>query len=136
MTLLKRALPWSVCLVLVVALVARADTTSPDKKLRAVIDGDTIKIVDNDSNKELRAMRGHVGAVTAVTFSPDGRQLASGGNDKSVCCWDLATGKLLWKFKGDKVITSVDYSKDGKVLNATDEDKKEFKMDAATGKLM
>ena len=33
--------------------------------------------------------------VNAVSFSPDGKTLASGSGDNTVRVWDLATGKEL-----------------------------------------
>ena len=34
-------------------------------------------------------------SVNAVSFSPDGKTLASGSEDNTVRVWDLATGKEL-----------------------------------------
>ncbi len=40
--------------------------------------------------------RAHSDMVWHLTFSPDGRTLASGGSDGSVKLWDVASGTLLW----------------------------------------
>jgi WD40 repeat protein len=40
-------------------------------------------------------IQGHQGVINAIVFTADGRQLVSGGNDKNVCLWDLASGQLV-----------------------------------------
>lgn len=43
----------------------------------------------------LGVLQGHTGFVTAIAASPDGRNLASGAADGSVCIWDTASLRLL-----------------------------------------
>jgi WD40 repeat protein len=45
-------------------------------------------------------LRGHAGQVTSVGFSPDGRRLASGSQDKTVKVWDVQTGHEILTLKG------------------------------------
>lgn len=61
-------------------------------------------------------------SITAYTFSPDSRQVATGGHYKIIRTYDVMSGKLLrsWKVK-DKVIGYIYdlcYSKDGKTIYA------------------
>src|SRR5262245_12673089 len=59
----------------------------------------TIRIWDLATGKEIRRLRGHEGETTALTFSPDGRTLASGGEDWLVRIWELASGQERAQFK-------------------------------------
>src|SRR5439155_11414096 len=69
---------------------------SPDRRLAVLGHEDgTIQLLDLDSGQDLRVWRGHQGAVRSVKFSPRGDKLVSGGRDRSVTVWDVATQKNL-----------------------------------------
>src|SRR5262245_16060286 len=64
---------------------------------------------------ESGTLDGHTEAVYSVAFSPDGKQLITGGFDNTVRVWDLATKKELKRFDGHtSFVLSVAPSPDGK----------------------
>src|SRR5262245_53577166 len=75
-----------------------------------------------DELKPRTVMEGHTDEVYAVVFSPDGKTLASGGQDATVRLWEVATGKeksvLLKPQKGKPLfrVYALVYSPDGKAL--------------------
>ncbi len=44
-------------------------------------------------SKEPLILKGHTDSVNWLTFSPDGKHLASASEDQTVKIWDTATGK-------------------------------------------
>jgi WD40 repeat protein len=51
-----------------------------------------IRIVDLRTGKTLKRLLGHTAAITALAFTPDGRQLFSGSLDHHAREWDVAQG--------------------------------------------
>jgi WD40 repeat protein len=43
---------------------------------------------------------GHTLHVVCIAFSPDGRRIATGSNDRTVKLWDTATGREVFTLRG------------------------------------
>ena len=53
--------------------------------------------------KLVRTLRGQVGEIYRITWSPDGRVLVSSSDDMTIRMWDAETGKCLNTLKGHNV---------------------------------
>jgi eukaryotic-like serine/threonine-protein kinase len=63
--------------------------------------------------KKQLVYHGHTGAITALSWSPDGTMVASGSSDKTVQVWRAADGALLYTLSGyDRPVTSVVWATD------------------------
>ena len=62
------------------------------------------------------ALKGHVQGVIAVAFSPDGKTLVTGGKDRKVKLWNVATHQELVTFPFAAYVTSARFSPDGRAL--------------------
>jgi WD40 repeat protein len=98
---------------------------SPDGKILAGAVGSlhnrrlpsSIVLWDVARCRELRVLRGHSASITTLAFSPDGKILASGGVDKMVRFWGVATGREDGRFEVDrKWPDAIAYAPDGKIL--------------------
>ncbi|KAJ2723267.1 ribosome assembly [Coemansia sp. Benny D115] len=83
------------------------------------------------------SMTGHTEAVLAVSFSPDGSQLASASGDTTVRIWDLTTETPRFTCKGHRNwVLSVAWSPDGRTLASGSMDGTVRLWDPSTGKEM
>lgn len=67
---------------------------------------------------------GHTGCITTMAYSPDGKYVASGGQDNTIIIWDLYSRKELRKLIGHtSFVEYISYSPDGKFLASGSLDK-------------
>jgi WD40 repeat protein/transcriptional regulator with XRE-family HTH domain len=81
-----------------------------------------------------REFTGHTAGLQAVRFSPNGKYLATGSDDKTVRLWDTATGQQLRVFSGHTDgVQSLTFTADGKYIFTTSRDKSARQWDTSTG---
>src|SRR5262249_2739905 len=82
-------------------------------------DGPRVTLWDVGSGEVSRSWQGPQSGIYGIAFSPDGRFLATGGNerDSSVIVWERATGGKLAQFEGHhSAVIPVVFSPDHRLL--------------------
>ena len=83
----------------------------------------SIRLWNATTGTHEKTLSAHSGWVLSLTFSPDGRTLASGSEDESICLWNVRTGQRNRKITGHTGgIRGVAFSPDGSTLASGSED--------------
>jgi WD40 repeat protein len=84
--------------------------------------------------KSIAVLTGHIGTIISVSFSPDGKYLATASGDRTARLWDAATGQTTATLTGHTdTVNSVAFSPDGKTIATASSDKTVRLWNVATG---
>ena len=109
----------------------------PDGKRLAVAWMDDGRLYEWQTQELLQSFYGHSSTLSDLTFSPDGKTLATVGHDRKLRLWDLATGEERYAIVAHRDwVRSVAFDPDGWSLATSGDDKVARIWHVETGQLL
>ncbi len=93
----------------------------PDGRTIAYAVDNSVFVWDTETQQALYQLDGHASWVLRVSFSPNGRLLASSGNDGNIILWDMQSGEKLRVLFDERLPIAVGdmaFSPDGRLIAA------------------
>lgn len=116
-------------------LLALSVDYSPDGKTIAIPSDYGVQLWDVDTGQQKDAITGHISAgLEGITFSPDGKTIAFGDNERNVQLWDVNTTQPKMVLSGHtRHVRSIAFSPDGNTIASGSYDKTAKLWDVNTG---
>lgn len=76
----------------------------------------TVRLWRTGSASVQAVLQSHTGAINAMAFSPDGRQLVSGSTDRRAIVWDVTAQRVLATLAHSAAVVAVAVSADGRLV--------------------
>ena len=116
-------------------------TLSPDLSMLLTplfgetFNGKSAAIYDVVTGRRIRTFGGHSEWISSVAFSPDGKFILTGSEDKTAILWDISMSRRIQTFEGhSEGVYSVAFSPDGKSVLTGSYDDTVILWNVATGK--
>jgi len=111
----------------------------PDQKNYIRPSGSTVVVTSMTNPTQQTFLEGHLGAISALTASSQGKMVASGeeGDSSDVCVWDYESRQLQYRLKEHKFgVQSLAFSNDERFLATLGRDKKLIVWDMQSGNIV
>jgi len=84
--------------------------------LSAICDDLVVRIIDIETRRVVRELRGFRGRILDTAFTPDSRWLIASSLDATIRTYDIPTGRLVDAFRTPSIATSLTFSPTGDFL--------------------
>jgi WD40 repeat protein len=99
-------------------VVSGLSAWSEGNVIASVGDDHVVRLWHLVSGEPMGALKGHEDWVRSVAFSPNRDEIATGGNDRKVILWDLASREVIHRLPLGFAVVDLAFSPDGRQLAA------------------